>query len=57
MCPEPCWIDYPALRSPADSFVMAGPIRHCLLRACVTIIKMCVVQRCVVGTKAKQNAN
>ena len=26
------WIDYPAPRS-ADSFVMAGPIRHCLLRA------------------------
>ena len=37
MCPEPRWIDYPAPRSPADSFVMAGPIRHCLLRACITI--------------------
>ena len=35
MCPEPRWIDYPAPRSPADSFVMAGPIRHCLLRACI----------------------
>ena len=34
MCPEPRWIDYPAPRSPADSFAMAGPIRHCLLRAC-----------------------
>ena len=34
MCPEPRWIDYPAPRSPAGSFVMAGPIRHCLLRAC-----------------------
>ena len=33
MCPDPRWIDYPAPRSPADSFVMAGPIRHCLLRA------------------------
>ena len=35
MCPAPRWIDYPAPRSPADSFVMAGPIRHCLLRACI----------------------
>ena len=35
MCPEPRWIDYPAPISPADSFVMAGPIKHCLLRACV----------------------
>ena len=34
LCPESRWIDYPAPRSPADSFVMAGPIRHCLLRAC-----------------------
>ena len=34
MCPEPRWIDYPAPRSPADSFVMAGPIIHCLLQAC-----------------------
>ena len=33
MCPEPRLIDYPAPRSPADSFVMAGPIKHCLLRA------------------------
>ena len=33
MCPEPRWIGYPAPRSPADSFAMAGPIRHCLLRA------------------------
>ena len=33
MCLEPRWIDYPAPRSPADSFVMAGPIKHCLLRA------------------------
>ena len=33
MCPEPRWIDYPAPRSQADSFAMAGPIRHCLLRA------------------------
>ena len=35
MCPEPRWIDYPAPRSQADSFAMAGPIRHCLLRACI----------------------
>ena len=35
MFPEPRWIDYPAPRSPADSFVMAGPIKHCLLRACI----------------------
>ena len=34
MFPGPRWIDYPAPRSPAESFVMAGPIRHCLLRAC-----------------------
>ena len=34
MCPAPRWIGYPAPRSPADSFVMAGPIRHGLLRAC-----------------------
>ena len=33
MCPELRWIDYPAPRSPANSFVMAGPIRHGLLRA------------------------
>ena len=32
MCHEPRWIGYPAPRSPADSFAMAGPIRHCLLR-------------------------
>ena len=37
MCPEPRWIDYPAPRSPADSFVMAGPIKHCLLRACIQV--------------------
>ena len=35
MCPEPRWIDYPAPRSPPDSFIMAGPIRRCLLRACI----------------------
>ena len=39
MCPEPRWIDYPAPRSPADSFVMAGPIRHCLLQACRVITR------------------
>ena len=33
MCPEPRWIDYTSPRSAADSFAMAGPIRHCLLRA------------------------
>ena len=32
MCPKPHWIDYPAPRSLADSFGMAGPIRH--LPAC-----------------------
>ena len=37
MCPGPRWIDYPAPRSPADCFVMAGPIRHGLLRACSVV--------------------
>ena len=37
MCPEPRWTDYPAPRSPVDSFAMTGPIRHCLLLACTSI--------------------
>ena len=37
MCPEPRWIDYPVPRSPGESFAMAGPIRHCLLRACCAV--------------------
>ena len=46
MCPGPRWIDYPAPRSPANSFVMAGPIRHCLLRAwSVRLFSFLVVQR------------
>ena len=50
MCPEPGWIDYPAPRSPADSFVMAGPIRHCLLRACVVPNKLFCFQALPKGT-------
>ena len=42
MCPENRWIYNPAPRSPSDSFVMAGPIRHCFLRAWVKCMYVCI---------------